>query len=41
MPDRDVTKLVDFGRNDDEFLPLTKCVYCARAGKSLLLSVLW
>lgn len=26
MPDRDVTKLVDFGRNDDEFLPLTKCV---------------
>jgi len=28
--DKDVTELVDFGLNDDECLPLTKCV-CGRA----------
>ena len=26
MADKDVTELVDFGANDDEALPLTKCV---------------
>lgn len=26
MASKDVTDLVDFGLNDDEYLPLTKCV---------------
>lgn len=30
MSDRDVTALVEFGNNDDEFLPMLKCVCGAK-----------
>lgn len=30
MPDKDVTALVDFENNDDECLPITKCVCGAK-----------
>lgn len=30
MDDIDVTKLVEFGNNDDECLPITKCICCKK-----------